>query len=70
MNHRSFTDTKIFGKVVTQEDATPLQEDLNKLHGWSHDWQMLFNAEKCKCLHIGHGNISQTYKLGEHGIRN
>ena len=25
-------------------------------------WQMLFNFEKCKCIHIGHGNMDEEYK--------
>ena len=26
---------------------------------------MLFNFEKCKCLHIGHGNVYEKYKTGD-----
>ena len=26
---------------------------------------MLFNFEKCKCLHIGHGNMDKEYKMGD-----
>ena len=25
---------------------------------------MLFNFGKCKCIHIGHGNIDEEYKTG------
>ena len=25
---------------------------------------MLFNFGKCKCIHIGHGNIDKEYKMG------
>ena len=25
---------------------------------------MMFNIDKCKCLHIGHGNSRTTYQLG------
>ena len=24
-------------------------------------WQMLFNFGKCKCIHIGHGNMEEEY---------
>ena len=24
-------------------------------------WQMLFNFGKCKCIHIGHGNVNKEY---------
>ena len=26
---------------------------------------MLFNFGKCKCIHIGHGNMDEEYKLGD-----
>ena len=32
---------------------------------WSEKWQMLFNFEKCKCLHTGHGNLDVNYKMGD-----
>ena len=41
-----------------------LQDDLDKLVKWSEKWQMLFNFSKCKCIHIGHGNMDEEYKMG------
>ena len=26
---------------------------------------MLFNFGKCKCIHIGHGNMDDEYKMGD-----
>ena len=26
---------------------------------------MLFNFEKCKCLHTGHGNLDINYNMGD-----
>ena len=26
---------------------------------------MLFNFVKCKCVHIGHGNMDEEYKMGD-----
>ena len=26
---------------------------------------MLFNFGKCKCIHIGHGNMDKEYKMGD-----
>ena len=57
-------DTKIFSKVANQEEINHLQEDLNKLYHWSEEWQMLFNLDKCKCIHIGHGNNNKEFRLG------
>ena len=28
-------------------------------------WEMLFNYGKCKCIHIGHGNMDEDYKMGD-----
>ena len=41
-----------------------LQEDLDTLFEWSNKWQMMFNAQKCKCLHFGHANIHANYCIG------
>ena len=46
-------DTKLFSQVSTYEDAEKLQITLNE---WSNEWSMLFNAEKCKCIHYGYNN--------------
>ena len=42
-----------------------LQDDLDTLDKWSEKWQMLFNFGKCKCIHIGHGNMDEEYKMGD-----
>ena len=36
------------------------------LINWSEKWQMLFNFEKCKCLHAGLGNtrVNNYYEMG------
>ena len=40
-------------------------DDLDKLVKWSEKLQMLFNFGKCKCIHIGHGNMDEEYKIGD-----
>ena len=57
-------DKKIFRKVTNDTDKRSLQDDLDKLVKWSGKWQMLFNFGKCKCIHIGHGNMDEQYKMG------
>jgi hypothetical protein len=57
-------DSKMLAKVECDADATAVQNDLEKLYEWSQDWQMEFNAEKCKCLHIGAKNSSHEYSIG------
>ena len=46
-------DTKVGRKVMDDTDRHLLQQDLDNLSQWSQDWQMQFNAVKCKVLHIG-----------------
>ena len=58
-------ETKVFRKVIIDTYKQSLQDDLDKLVKWSEKWQMLFNFGKCKCIHIGHGNKDEQYKLGD-----
>ena len=58
-------DTKVFRKVTNDTDKDILQDDLEKLVKWSEKWQMLLNFGKCKCIHIGHGNMDEEYKMGD-----
>ena len=58
-------DTKVFRKVTNDTDKQSLQDGLDKLVKWSEKLQMLFNFGKCKCIHIGHGNMDEEYKMGD-----
>ena len=57
-------DIILFRKVNNNTDKQSLQDDLDKLVKWSEKWQMLFNFGKCKCIHVGHGNMDEEYKMG------
>ena len=41
-------DTKLVGTASSKCEINNLHSDLKKLYDWSVDWQMLFNADKCK----------------------
>jgi ribonuclease P/MRP protein subunit RPP40 len=56
-------DTKLYRQVETAEDIAKLRNDLERLASWSKEWLMLFNAEKCKVIHIGFGNMSARYMM-------
>ena len=43
------------------DEIEKLRGDLKKLGGWSKEWQMVFNADKCKVLHFGHNNGQVHY---------
>ena len=56
-------DTKVYRSTATPHDIQMLQQDLCQLYKWSTDWQMLFNVQKCKSLHIGHSNVHHSYHM-------
>ena len=45
-------------------DKQQLQDDIDKLIKCSEKWQMLFNFQKCTCLHAGQGNTGVNYEMG------
>ena len=56
-------DTQMFRRVESQEDRHKLQVDLYKLVKWADKRQMLFNNDRCKCLHIGQANAKTNYLI-------
>jgi len=54
-------DTKVWCRVKTETDSITLQEDLDRLQLWSNTWQLKFNADKCKVVHIGHSCGTKYY---------
>jgi ribonuclease P/MRP protein subunit RPP40 len=57
-------DTKLLGGVKSEEDLESLRKDLNRLYDWSEKWQMKFNLDKCKVMHIGYKNGEADYVIG------
>src|SRR3989441_3177813 len=56
-------DTKVIGRVGTQDQIMELRQDIEKLIDWSMDWQMMFNVEKCKVMHLGNKNLKASYEM-------
>ena len=54
-------DTKIFTKVNSVEKVENLRTDLRSLVSWSKEWQMVFNLDKCKVMHLGFNNPHADY---------
>lgn len=54
-------DTKMWSVLRSEEDSRMLQEDLDRLTEWSENWQLLFNTEKCKIMHMGHKQKTEYY---------
>ena len=45
-------DTKIWRKIICDEDQHILQADIDKLYKWSIDNLMHFNNDKCKVVRV------------------
>ena len=57
-------DTKVFGRVLNSAQRPLLQDDPDKLCVWADSWQMEFNVDKCKAMHIG-SRTKQLWSLEE-----
>lgn len=45
-------------------DRETLQRDLDTLSTWAEKWQLRFNAQKCKIMHLGDvRNAGATYRM-------
>ena len=56
-------DTKMYGRVGTNKDTDTLRNDLETLNAWSEKWQMGFNVDKCKVMHLGKKNEQSEYQI-------
>ena len=58
-------DAKLFRAIENIDDYTSLQDDIDRLHKWSIDWQLPFNVSKCKIMHMGKKNPEHTYTMND-----
>ena len=56
-------DTKI-----SSNSQQELQRDLDTAVEWAKTWQMQFNTNKCKVMHVGHRNERAIYNMGNHRL--
>jgi hypothetical protein len=56
-------DTKFGQEVGVPEKAIKLQRALDKVIAWAKKWQMRFNVDKCKVMHVGHNNMHFEYEM-------
>ena len=60
-------DCKLYGPV-TSTGANLMKEDLANVEDWSEKWQLPFNVEKCKVMHIGSTNPKHEYYMNGHRL--
>ena len=56
-------DTKLGIDAADDEAISNLKDDLKRIEEWSDRWQMPFNVDKCKVMHIGFRNRKIKYEL-------
>ena len=57
-------DCLVYREINNTLDQVKLQEDLNALEKWSHQWGMRFNAKKCNIMTIARGKpLQKMYQL-------
>ena len=54
-------DTKIVKRIKNLRDSQQLQSIIDNLSEWAKKWQMYFNVDKCKILHVGRQNPRFSY---------
>lgn len=58
-------DTMMFQPVHNQEDTERFQNNIDRLHQWSNQWNMAFNASKCAVMRFGNRcKFTPSYTLG------
>lgn len=56
-------DTKLYSGIASESDALSMQADLDSLVQWSDSWQMPFNEDKCKVMHVGSANKAFSFHM-------
>ena len=65
--HMFADDTNIFRNMTTQSDQVTLQTDLRQLEARTRKWQLRFNNETCKVMHLGQYNHHYDYIITSGG---
>ena len=48
---------------MNENDGNKMEIDLHNLEQWPRQWQLPFNAKKCKVMLVGSKNPNREYKL-------
>lgn len=61
-------NTKIEETVASVKHCEALHSELTKLAYWNDKWQISFNVDKRKVIHIGNNNFSFRYQMQGHEL--
>jgi len=53
-------DLNLYTVLHADEDCGNLQEKLNAIYDWSHNWQLGMSYKKCNLMHIGNTNCKPS----------
>ena len=56
-------DCKLIGVIENEGDREQIQGDIDKLKLWAKIWQISFNYDKCKVMHLRINNIKREFKM-------
>ena len=62
-------DTKICRTIKNNDDSNSLQDDIFEACNWANKWQLTFNTNKCKHMHIGNKPSENTYYIKDSNIK-
>ena len=60
-------DCILYRKIKDHSDFIILQEDLNRLALWSKTWELRFNTDKCKIMHLSRQQKAHQYNYKLYG---
>ena len=63
-------DANLYARITCKDDNALLQEDLDRITQWSLLWELPFNEDKCKCMHIGKENNKHSYHMNDYALQN
>ncbi len=61
-------DTIVYLSVIQQQNASILQQDLEKLEKWEMKWGMEFHPGKCQVLTFTRRRVSVYFEYKLHGL--
>ena len=59
-------DTALTRKIITPNDPSQLQEDIDLLTEWEHRWSMSFHPQKCSYLPVSRAKSPSTRQYSMH----